>query len=301
MEFKRLDDMEFLEIKSKYFAFFKNNITKDYFNKVSESNENKYSSLLNYLENKLKFSSTMGRADLQYGRNMIYGWYLEELFLEILKNNIYVKEAILFGEDKFHDFIIKNNKIMPKGKKSTAPDFLVTLKNEKKIFIELKSAAKNIFSIKKGNVDSLKKIIVEYDCITSILMIDINNGLYEMQGIDFFKNLRPFINQRMEGQLCYDFPSPKKSFSDFVNEDLELISQINLNEDISIKKLKLLKKAQDIENKKIIKLIKNKLKIEKLIEELDFFSNDIENKIKNIEDKVPDVKMSWEEIEHLLK
>lgn len=243
----------------------------------------------------------MGRADLQYGRNMLYGWYLEELFLEILRNNIYVKTVSLFGDDKGHDFIVEKNKIKLLGKKSTTPDFLVELKNDKKIFIELKSASKNIFSIKKGNVDSLKKSIVEFDRITSILMIDINNGLYEMQGIDYFKNLRPFVNQRMEGQLCYDFPTPKKNFSEFIDEDLEIISKINLNEDISIKKLKLLKKAQSIENKELIRLIKNKLKIEKLIEDLDFHSLDINEKIKSIEEKIPEVKMSWNDIEGLLK
>lgn len=301
MELKRLDDMEFLEVKNKYSSFFLEIIKDDIFNNISDNYENKYSHLLNLLEKKFKFASTMGRADLQYGRNMLYGWYLEELFLEVLKKNKFISKVKLFGDDKEHNFIIEKDKIKPKGKKSTSPDFLIELKNSKKIFIELKSAAKNIFSIKKGNVETLKKSIAEFDIVTSIIMVDINFGLYELQGIDYFKDKRPFVNNRMEGQLCYDFPTPKNSFIDFVNEDLQILSLINFNEDISIKKLKLLEKAKKLGKAQIKKIIINKIRIEKLEEDLGFYNENILEKIKLIEEKNPDVKKSWEEIEEILE
>ena len=132
-------------------------------------------------------------------------------------------------------------------------------------------------------------------------MIDVNSGFYEMKGIDYFINKRPFVNMSMEGQLCYDFPSPKKSFEEFLNEDLEVITKINLDEDLSIKKLKLLKKAEILNDKQIKKIIKDKLRIEKIEEDLEFRKLTGENKIKEIIKKNKEVLLTWDEIEKRIK
>ena len=82
-ELKRFDDMEFSEVSLRYENFFKKIIKNNKFEEIQNLNEKKYKKLLTFLDKKLKFTNSLGRADLQYGRNMLYGWFLEELFIEV--------------------------------------------------------------------------------------------------------------------------------------------------------------------------------------------------------------------------
>jgi|GEM_PF-1687662 len=300
-ELKRMDDMEFSEISQRYEEFFSGIIDSDMFFAVKSANENKYTRLVGLLDRKLKFKSgTFGRADLQYGRNMLYGWFLEDLFLELLKKNKFVASVTLFGGDKKHDFFEENEKINIFGEKTTIPDFDLILKNGGKLLLELKSAAKNIFSIKKGNVEQLIKSFVAYEKLSIIIMVDINIGAYEIKGLDYFKGQKLFVNQRMEGQLCYEFPVPQKPFCKLLDEDFTVFSNKDIRNNLMVEKLLLLKRAKDLGKKELEKIIINKLKIEK-IEEQFFYQKELSReKIAEIKRKNKLVRMSWQEIKERL-
>jgi len=301
-ELKRLDDMEFAEVSQRYEEFFNEIIGSNVFSKIKSANENKYTKLVGLLDRKLKFKGgAFGRADLQYGRNMLYGWFLEDLFLELLKKNKFVVSVDFFGEDKMHNFLEENGKIIILGRKTTDPDFDLTLKNGGKLLLELKSAAKNVFSIKKGNVKQLIKSFVNYEKLSAIVMIDINIGAYEIKGFDYFSDKRPFINQRMEGQLCYEFPMPQKSFRKLMNDDLTIFSDKDIGNNPIVRKLLLLKKAKGLDKKELVRIIKNKLKIEEIKEEFSYRGKLLREKIKKIEEKNKDINMSWQKIEKELQ
>lgn len=158
-----------------------------------------------------------------------------------------------------------------------------------------------MFSIKKGNVEQLYKSSAYNNKITLILMIDLTNKLYDIKNLKYFNSLKPFVNQRMEGQLCYQFPQPNTKIQEITNENFE----VYLDETIFlldiIKKLKALKIAEDNNNKKFIKIIKYKLSLEKKEEDKKIKIEDFDKEINKIIEKCPEItQISWDEIFDIL-
>lgn len=300
---KRLDDMEFEEVSARYAFIFAQIIGKRRFRRISELNKKKYNRMKKLVGKRMKFKGgAMGRGDLQYGRNMLYGWFLEELMLDAIKKNSQVRRVKFFGEDKYHDFKVEKRKIVILGKKSTEPDYLIGLKKRKGFLLELKSAAKDVYSIKKGNVESLIRSFVKYSLPTAIVMIDLNSAKYEAKGIDFFQGKRPFVNQRMEGQLCYNFPEPSKLMENFKDENLERLaarSEKALKKNEYCRKTILLKKAKELGNEDLARAIKGKMRIEKLGAQLKVQTGSTKARIKKIKEKGP--YLSWKKIEEKLR
>lgn len=198
---KSLRDMDLNEVTMMYKNLFADIISEDTFNKIAHSYQNKYNKFLDFKNKGYNSPTAMGRDKIAYGRNIIYGWFIEELVLELLRNNKNIKNVEFFGKDKEHDFVYfhddKNIKIS--GSKSTDPDIIATLNNGVSFLIEIKTGAKNIFSIKKGNVQSLVQSTANYDISSIILMVDLVQGLYEIKDLKFFINQKPFPNANMEG------------------------------------------------------------------------------------------------------
>jgi len=63
----------------------------------------------------------------------------------------------------------------------------------------------------------------------------------------------------------------------------------------------LLKIAVEKDNKIWKKIIENKIKLEKLEEEMNINIDDFKDKIKKIKVKIPEVELSWEKIESEIK
>ena len=298
-EEKRLDEMEFTEVSQRYSKIFSDIIWKTIFEKIEKLNFNKYKELQDLVNQKLSFKWwTLWRWAINYARNMLYWWFLEEIVLEILKKNKNIKNISFYWNDSKHNFFVnKDNKIEIYWSKTTDPDFLVKLNSWKEFLIELKSASKWIFTIKKWNVDQLSKSCAYSWKITIILMIDLLTWAYELKWLNFFKSQIPFVNQRMEWQLCYDFPTPEYLTNDLLTEWFDDLLDEDIFNDLFIKKLILLKKAEDSDNKKFKRIIKQKLRIEKLEEELNYHNSNIKQKIEEIKEKVPEVNKTWNEIE----
>ncbi|MBS8122078.1 hypothetical protein [Candidatus Vampirococcus lugosii] len=302
-EEKRLDEMEFVEISSRYQTIFSDLIGKNKFEKIEKENYDKYKLLQEYINKGYKFKGgAMGRSPITYGRNMLYGWFLEDLLFYLLSKNLSINLIEGFGDDSKHDFFINDkNQIEIYGSKTTQPDYIIKLNNGKEFLLELKSASKGIFSIKKGNIDQLSKSCAYNGKITLILMIDLLTGSYDLKGLNFFKSNRPFVNQRMEGQLCYDFPVPKNEIKNLINENFNEYLDEDIFNDEFIKKLSLLKIAEDKNNQLYKRIIKQKMRIEKLEEELNYHNESIKQKIQEIKQKHPLTTKSWLDIEKELK
>ena len=73
------------------------------------------------------------------------------------------------------------------------------------------------------------------------------------------QNQKPFQNANMEGQLCYDFPSPNNPLKNLLFLDFEPFLDLSIFENLQVKKFNLLKMAIEKGNKLIAKTIKNKL------------------------------------------
>lgn len=132
-------------------------------------------------------------------------------------------------------------------------------------------------------------------------MIDLENELYSLENLNYFNILRPFVNHRMEGQLCYNFPVPEQDIKDLTRENFnEYLDESIFKLDI-IKKLQALKKAQDINNSRFIKIIKNKISLEKKEENRDIKLDEMNKEVENIKKRCPDVSMSWDSIYKELK
>gem|GEM_PF-1119924 len=63
----------------------------------------------------------------------------------------------------------------------------------------------------------------------------------------------------------------------------------------------MLKIAVEKDNKIWKKIIENKIKLEKLEEEMNINIDDFKDKIKKIKVKIPEVELSWEKIESEIK
>lgn len=302
-EEKRLDEMEFVEISSRYQTIFSDLIWKNKFEKIEKENYDKYKLLQEYINKGYKFKWwAMWRSPITYWRNMLYGWFLEDLLFYLLSKNLSINLIEWFGDDSKHDFFINDkNQIEIYWSKTTQPDYIIKLNNWKEFLLELKSASKWIFSIKKWNIDQLSKSCAYNWKITLILMIDLLTWSYDLKWLNFFKSNRPFVNQRMEWQLCYDFPVPKNEIKNLINENFNEYLDEDIFNDEFIKKLSLLKIAEDKNNQLYKRIIKQKMRIEKLEEELNYHNESIKQKIQEIKQKHPLTTKSWLDIEKELK
>lgn len=296
---KSLRDMDFEEISIKYENLFLDIIWKELYYKINNEYRNKYQTFIRYKEKWYNSPSAMWRDKIAYGRNIIYWWFCEELIIKVLELNKNISEVKLFWKDKIHDFIYnhEDRNIKIDWEKSTDPDIEVILKNWNTFLIELKTANKNIFTIKRWNVESLFSSVANYNKFCLIIMLDLSKWLYEIQDLTYFENEKPFSNANMEWQICYNFPIPNYELKNLQRIDLDLFSNILVLENIIVKKFKLLKIANEKWNKPWIKIIKNKIMLEKLEEEMHINIETFHEKIKNIKTKVPEVSKSWEEIE----
>ncbi len=297
---KRLDEMEFAEIANIYKKIISEIINEEEFEKEKREYEKKYINFFEHINAGMKIKGgTLGRGEIKYARNIIYGWFLESLISKAISKNPKVKRIKFFGDDKSHGFFVnQDSKIEIKGPKTTEPDFLIEFHNGDNMFMELKSAAKEIFTIKKGNIEQLSKAAGFNKIPTSIIMIDLVNKTFEIKNLEYFFNARPFVNQRFEGQLCFDFPRPENPINKLC--DIDISSYINnniFNLDI-VKKYILLSIAENNNLRNYIRILKNKMKLEKLIEEFDFSKEDFEIKIRDIRNKYPEVNKSWNDLEN---
>lgn len=294
----RLDEMELEEVNNVYSAMFKNLVSEESYDEAYKHCLKNYNEMIQAEKSKISPPPSMGRG-WKYVKNMIYGWFVEDLFYGLLKLNSNIKDIQLTGNDKEHKVIYNYNtkKSRIAGEKTTNPDFLITLKNNTKMYLELKTAAKGIYSIKTGNVKQLYKTMGESQIFSCIVMLDLVNETYSIHSIEDFLNQHPFVNNRMEGQLCYDISQPIKKFSQIISEDLSAYIKNELFNIIEVKKFKYLYKVAN--NKEAAKLIQEKIKIDDLYFDFKFKEQEFHNSIKNIASKFNDIDIvntSWEEI-----
>jgi hypothetical protein len=303
MKEKSLRDMDFEEVSIKYEILFAEVIWKELFKKINDENRNKYQNFIRYKEKWYKSPTAMWRDQIAYWRNIIYWWFCEELIIKVLEKNSLIKSVKLFWKDKQHDFIYSHEikKIEIDWEKSTNPDIEMTLKNWNKFLLELKTANKDVFTIKRWNVESLFSSVANYNQFCLIMMVDVSKGLYEIKDLTFFENEKPFSNANMEWQICYNFPIPKSSLETLKTIDFDGFANMLVLENIWVKKFRLLKIAIEKDNKVWKKIIENKIKLEKLEEEMNINIEDFKNKISKIKSKVPEVEMSWDTIENEVK
>ncbi|NUJ98191.1 hypothetical protein HGA92_05405 [Candidatus Gracilibacteria bacterium] len=300
---KSLRDMDFEEVSIKYENLFAEVIGKELFKKINEEYRNKYQIFIRYKNDAYNSPSSMNRNESDYGRNVIYGWFVEDLIIKVLEKNSLIKSVHLFGKDKNHDFIYNHEikKILIDGEKSTDPDIEMTLKNGNKFLLELKTGNKDVFTVKEGNVNSLFKSVANYEQYCLIMMLDLAKGLYEIKDLTYFETQKSFSNKRMEGQICYNFPAPNTGIETLTKINFDSFANMLVLENIWVKKFKLLKIAIEKGNKIWKKIIENKIKLEKLEEEMNINIDDFKYKIKKIKVKIPEVEMSWEKIENEVK
>lgn len=296
----RLDEMNFEEISKKYYSLLSMVITKDEFEKVKNEIEGLYSDYEEKVLNdgfKVK-GGTFGRGEIKWGRNIIWGWFIELLIKQVLMKNKDIEDIQLLGGDSSHSFIfdLEKKKIDIKGVKSVDPDFLVILKNKTTFTIELKTAAVGIFSIKKGNIERLYKETAFNNRLNIILMIDLDKGLFGIENLNYFVNQKPFVNNRMEGQLCYEFPTPIIHLNELIQFNFKKSLDDNIFNYNPIKKLQLYNYLKMNNNTTAAKLIEQKIKLDKLQEDLDFQTNSIKEQMEKIINKYPDINQDWDEI-----
>lgn len=296
----RLDDMTLDNVRDLYNEMFDDLIDDDTKRKIYNIYLEKYNKMEQAEKDGYAPPSAMGRK-YNYLKNMLYGWYIEDLFFVLIKKNPKVLSVEMTGNDSKHSFIYNNieKKISVEGNKTTIPDYLITMKNGDKIYLELKTAAAEVYSIKNGNVKQLQKTMGTTNIYSMIIMIDLVNKLYEIKDLKFFINSSPFVNQRMEGQLCYDFPNPTKKFSEIIKEDFSsyIDKKIFLLEDVV--KYRCLHIALEKENKEMIKDIKIKISLDELKNEFEFQKKEFDKKLSALIEKTHDHDIefkSWDEI-----
>ena len=81
----RLDEMDFNEISLKYKDMFGDLVDNHIFDKIKNEIENLYDSYIaKVTKDKYKVKGgTFGRGELKWGRNIIWGWYIEALIKEV--------------------------------------------------------------------------------------------------------------------------------------------------------------------------------------------------------------------------
>lgn len=299
---KSIRDMDFEEISIKYENLFSKIIWNELFKKINYEYRNKYQIFIRFKNEWYDSPSAMWRDKIAYGRNIIYWWFVEDLIIKVLEKNLYIKSVNLFWKDKNHDFIYNHEikKIKIDWEKSTDPDIEIVLKNWNKFLLELKTANKDIFSIKRWNVESLFSSVANYEQFCLIMMLDLVKWLFEIKDLTYFETEKPFSNANMEWQICYNFPIPNTWIETLTKINLDSFSNLLVLENIWVKKFKLLKVVIEKENKTWKKIIENKIKLEKLEEEMNINIDDFKDKIEKIKVKTPEVEMSWERIENAI-
>lgn len=300
---KSLRDMDFEEISIKYENLFSSIIWEENFKKLNDDYRLKYQNFIRYKEKWYDSPSAMWRDKIAYWRNIIYWWFVEELILKVLEKNNKIKEVKLFWKDKIHDFIYNHDikKIQIDWEKSTDPDIEIILTNWNKFLLELKTANKDVFTIKRWNVESLFSSVANYWQFCLIMMLDLAKWLYEIKDLTYFENEKPFSNANMEWQICYNFPIPQTNLETLTSLDFDNFANMLVLENIWVKKFKLLKIAIEKNSKDWKKIIENKIKLEKLEEEMNINIDDFNEKINKIKEKYPKVNMKWDEIEMEIK
>ena len=294
----RLDDMTLETVKELHDKMFCNLIDKDALNIIYNEYLEKYNKMKQAEKDGYEAPSAMGRK-YNYLKNMLYGWYIEDLFYILIKKNPMVLSVEMTGNDSKHEFIYDavNKKISIAGSKTTIPDYLITMKDGAKVFLELKTAAAEVYSIKIGNVKQLQKTMGSTNIYSMIIMIDLVNELYDIKDMNFFINSFPFVNRRMEGQLCYDFPKPTKKFSEILSEDFSSYIKEDMFSIEEVVKYRCLSIAETKENIKMIRDIKNKISLDELYNEFKFQENEYKKKIDNLIKKSPDIEFkTWNDI-----
>ena len=294
----RLDEMELEEVNHLYKTMFGELVPKQSYDCAYKICANNYNEMIEAERNKIKPPSSMGRG-WKYVKNLIYGWFVEDLFYELLKQNITIKNIELTGNDREHkisyNYIEKTSKVL--GEKTTTPDYLITLNNDRQMFLELKTAAKGIFSIKIGNVKELYKIMGKSQIFSCIIMLDLVNETYSIHSIEDFYNQHPFVNNRMEGQLCYSVPQPSKVFSELIDEDFSKYIKQELFDILEVKKYEYLNKVSN--NKDMTKIVLSKIKVDDLYFDFKFREKEFDKSIKNIASKFKDIDLlntNWNDI-----
>jgi hypothetical protein len=296
---KSIRDMDFEEISIKYENLFSKIIWNELFKKINDEYRNKYQIFIRYKNEGYDSPSAMWRDKIAYGRNIIYWWFVEDLIIKVLEKNSFIKSVNLFWKDKNHDFIYNHEikKIQIDWEKSTDPDIEIVLKNWNKFLLELKTANKDIFTIKRWNVESLFSSVANYEQFCLIMMLDLAKWLFEIKDLTYFEAEKPFSNANMEWQICYNFPVPNITIETLTKINFDSFANLLVLENIWVKKFKLLKIAIEKENKTWKKIIENKIKLEKLEEEMNINIDDFKDRIEKIKVKTPEVEMSWEKIE----
>lgn len=294
----RLDDMTIKDVKELYDPMFNNLISQDILDNVYNKYLFKYNEMKEAEKNGYDAPSGMGRK-FNYLKNILYGWYIEELFFLLIKRNSNVSDVKFTGKDAEHDlkYNHENKKVTIAGIKDTTPDFLITTSSGKKVYLELKTAAKEIYSVKIGNVKQLQKTMGFTDIYSMIIMVDLVNEKYDIKDLSFFTNSFPFVNQRMEGQLCYDFPIPEKDFSLIINENFDNYIKNDMFNVDDVKKYKALKIAEDLDDKEKIREVKNKIKLDELISEFEFKNAELIKEVDKLVSVSPNIEnKTWDDI-----
>ena len=172
----RLDDMTIGEVRNLYNPMFQNLISEETLDTIYSSYLSKYLEMKEAEKNGYDAPSGMGRR-FNYLKNILYGWYIEDLFFLLFQQNPNVKSVEFTGNDAEHQlkYDHENKKISIGGIKTTNPDFLITLKTGTQIYLELKTAASEVYSIKVGNVKQLYKTMGYTDIYSMIIMVDLVN------------------------------------------------------------------------------------------------------------------------------
>lgn len=294
----RLDDMTIEEVRNLYNPMFQDLISEEILDNIYNKYLSKYLEMKEAEKNGYTAPSGMGRR-FNYLKNILYGWYIEDLFFLLFQQNPNVKRVEFAGNDAEHQlkYDHENKKVSIGGVKTTNPDFLITLNTGTQIYLELKTAAAEVYSIKVGNVKQLYKTMGYTDIYSMIIMVDLVNEKYEIKDLVFFMNSFPFVNQRMEGQLCYDFPVPQKHFFLLKNEDFESYIDHSMFDVEDVEKYRALKLAEQKGDKSKIKDVKNKISLDELLSEFKYQKEELDRKMEKLVLKSPNIEFqTWDDI-----
>ena len=91
---KRLDDMDFNEVSLLYKKLFASMLDTTCFDTIKNNFNNIYDKYLEHFNNGYRSKSTLGRSSLQWGRNIIWGWFIETILREVLLKNKNIKTVL---------------------------------------------------------------------------------------------------------------------------------------------------------------------------------------------------------------
>ena len=130
-----------------------------------------------------------------------------------------------------------------------------------------------------------------------IIMVDLVNEKYEIKDLTYFINSNVFVNNRMEGQLCYDFPIPQKEFSLLKNENFEKYIDYSMFEIEEVKKYKALKIVEELGDKTKKRDIKNKISLDEIENNFKYQKQEFLEKVDKLIIKSSDtIFKSWDDI-----